>query len=176
MPSWPTSSSRPMNGLTYVAPALAAMRHCMLEKQSVTLVRMPSLARRRTATMPASIIGIFTTMLSAILASSWPSRTIASVSTATTSAETGPYQGADLLEDVAGVQVTRLFREQRGVGGDPVDQPGLGRPADVLEARGIEKELHGSGLGVEVSGIAHRHEIESLRRGGRAERLVVGRR
>src|SRR5207247_2162629 len=41
-------------------------------------------------TSPASVIGILTTMLSAILASSPPSRSIPSVSSATTSAETGP--------------------------------------------------------------------------------------
>src|SRR6266513_6062831 len=79
-----------MNGLTYVAPALAAMRHCTLEKHSVTFVLMPSVARLRTATMPASVIGILTTMLSAILASPLPSRTMPSVSRPTTSAETGP--------------------------------------------------------------------------------------
>src|SRR2546428_2083988 len=79
-----------MNGLTYAAPAFAAIRHCTLEKHSVTLVLMPASARRRTATLPASSIGIFTTMLSAILASSLPSRTMPSASRATTSADTGP--------------------------------------------------------------------------------------
>src|SRR5438132_2832628 len=79
-----------MKGLTYAAPAFAAIRHFTLEKHNVTLVLMPASARRRTAIMPASSIGIFTTMLSAILASSFPSRTMASASTATTSAETGP--------------------------------------------------------------------------------------
>src|SRR2546422_8569950 len=67
-----------MKGLTYAAPAFAAIRHCTLEKHNVTLVLMPASARRRTAIMPASSIGIFTTMLSAILASSFPSRTIRS--------------------------------------------------------------------------------------------------
>src|SRR2546422_4617854 len=58
-----------------------------------------------------------------------------------------PYTTLFRSQDVAGVQVTRLLREQRGVGGDPVDQPGLGRPADVLEARGIERsEEHTSEL------------------------------
>src|SRR2546422_4005607 len=66
------------------------MRHCTLEKHSVTFARIPSAASRRTAIIPASIIGILTTMLSAILASSVPSFTIPSVSTATTSADTGP--------------------------------------------------------------------------------------
>src|SRR5439155_250613 len=79
-----------MNGLTYEAPAFAATRHWTLEKQSVTLVLIPSPASRRTATIPASSIGILTTMLSAILASCLPSRSIPSVSTATTSADTGP--------------------------------------------------------------------------------------
>src|SRR5438552_5582930 len=69
-----------MKGLTYAAPAFAAIRHCTLEKHNVTLVLMPASARRRTAIMPASSIGIFTTMLSAILASSFPSRTMASAS------------------------------------------------------------------------------------------------
>src|SRR5438445_69906 len=144
MPSCPTSSSRPMNGLTYDAPAFAAMRHCTLEKHSVTFARIPSAASRRTATIPASIIGILTTMLSAILARSFPSFTIPSVSSATTSADTGPSTRTDLLQHVPGVEIPRLLRQERRVGRDAVDQAGLGRPTDVFETRGIEEELHDS--------------------------------
>jgi len=56
----------------------------------VTLVLIPAAESRRTATIPSSSIGIFTTILSAILARDVPSFTMPSVSTATTSAETGP--------------------------------------------------------------------------------------
>src|SRR5437762_7045904 len=99
-----------MNGLTYEAPAFAATRHCTLEKHSVTLVLMPSPASRRTATMPASSIGILTTMLSAILASCLPSRTIPSVSTATTSAERSEEHTSELQSPM--YLVCRLLLEK----------------------------------------------------------------
>src|SRR5206468_12617700 len=77
------------------------------------------------------------------------------------------HERADLLEDVARVQVPRLFRQQRGVGRDAIDQPGLGRPADVFQVCRIEKKLHGRlGLGVEVGGITHRYQVQSLWRSG----------
>src|SRR5213078_2485067 len=113
IPSWPTSSRRPMNGLTYAAPAFAAIRHCTLEKHNVTLVLIPASARRRTATIPASSIGIFTTMLCELLALANHG---VGVHRHHFRGDGTVHQGADLLEDVAGVQVTRLFREQRGVG------------------------------------------------------------
>src|SRR3989442_2132 len=109
-----------MNGLTYAAPAFAAIRHCTLEKHSVTLVLMPASARRRTATIPASSIGIFTTMLSAILASSLPSRTMLSASTATTSADTGPSTREQIsLRTSRGSKSPACFAKSDGL--DPRD-------------------------------------------------------
>src|SRR5690606_15388113 len=60
------------------------------EKQSVTLTAIPSARNARHARRPASISGTLITMLSAIFASSRPSRSIACVSVATTSALIGP--------------------------------------------------------------------------------------
>ena len=79
-----------MNGETNVAPALAASMHCMELKQSVTLTPIPSAINCRVAMRPSPLIGSLTTMLSASRANSFPSATIASVSTDTTSALTGP--------------------------------------------------------------------------------------
>src|SRR6185312_15925492 len=90
IPSCPTSSKRPTNGDTMVAPAFATNKACTGEKTKVTLVRMPSAVSFFTATMPFSVIGIFTTTLLANFASSLPSETIWSISSPITSAETGP--------------------------------------------------------------------------------------
>ena len=60
---------RPTNGLMYVAPAFAANSAWFDEKQSVTLVLMPSLVSVLTATSPSGKRGIFTTTLGALAAS-----------------------------------------------------------------------------------------------------------
>ena len=63
---------------------------CGAEKQSVTLVRMPSLDRALQALMPSRIKGNFTTMFLWIFASFRPSAIMAADSIATTSAEMSP--------------------------------------------------------------------------------------
>src|SRR2546425_1798536 len=90
MPSSLMSSSRPMKGLTHQAPALAARRAWLGEKHSVTLTLIPSEASALQAFKPSGISGTLTTMFLWILARSLPSLIIASASTLTTSALTGP--------------------------------------------------------------------------------------
>ena len=53
MPKCPTASSRPTNGLTYVAPHLAAIMACSGENVTVTLVLMPSRLSAFTAFSPS---------------------------------------------------------------------------------------------------------------------------
>src|SRR2546423_13864836 len=54
-------------------------------------------------------------------------------------------EGANLFQYVARIEIAGLFRQQRRIGGDAVDQSGLRRPTDVLEAGGVEEKLHGVG-------------------------------
>ncbi len=90
IPSPDASSMRPTKGEMYVAPALAASSACDAEKHSVTLVRIPSCAKTRTAFRPSSMSGTLTTTFLWIFASSRPSRRISSRVVASTSAEMGP--------------------------------------------------------------------------------------
>src|SRR6266571_7374440 len=90
MPSSLMSSSRPMKGLTHQAPALAARRAWLGEKHSVTLTLIPSDASALQAFKPSGISGTLTMMFLWILARSLPSLIMASASTLTTSALTGP--------------------------------------------------------------------------------------
>src|SRR2546429_232911 len=90
MPCSLMSSSRPTKGLTHQAPALAARRAWLGEKHSVTLTLVPSEASALQAFKPSGISGTLTTMFLWILARSLPSLIIASASTLTTSALTGP--------------------------------------------------------------------------------------
>ena len=62
MPSIPMSSSLPTNGLTYVAPALAASRAYAAEKISVTFVLTPMPERIFVAFRPSAHRGILITM------------------------------------------------------------------------------------------------------------------
>ena len=91
MPSVAISSSRPTNGLTYDAPALAANIACTAEKIKVVLILIPSLDRPLIALMPSRVNGILTMMCSSIFASSRPSAIIAVASVDTTSALVGPF-------------------------------------------------------------------------------------
>src|ERR1043165_5577052 len=90
MPSSPTSSRRPMKGLTRNAPALATSSAWRGWKHSVMLVRRPSDVSVLQARRPSTVLGSFTTMLDAILAFSRPSFSITAYSVEITSAETGP--------------------------------------------------------------------------------------
>ena len=65
MPSWPASSSLPMNGLTYFAPDFAASSAWFAEKTSVTLTGVPSEDSARHARRPSGVMGTFTTTLGA---------------------------------------------------------------------------------------------------------------
>ena len=58
-------------------------------KHSVMFTGMPSSAKARVAARPSTMVGIFTTTLGAMAASSRPSRTISSRVMATDSADTG---------------------------------------------------------------------------------------
>jgi hypothetical protein len=69
---------------------LALSRAWLALKQRVTLVRMPSAVSALTAFMPSAPMGIFTTTLSWILASSRPSAMSPGASRETHSALTGP--------------------------------------------------------------------------------------
>src|SRR5882762_2907032 len=84
------SSSRPRNGLTKYAPALATINACGEEKTRVMLTRIPSLASTLSARTPSGIMGILTTMFGCHVAISRPSRRIPAVSVDTTSAFTTP--------------------------------------------------------------------------------------
>ncbi len=52
------------------------------------------------------------------------------------------HQRADLPKYITGIQFARDLRQQGGIGGDAVDQAGLGRVADVTNVGRIEKDLH----------------------------------
>src|SRR5436309_1206142 len=84
------SSSRPTNGLTYAAPALATSSAWLGEKHSVMLILIPCPLRHLHAFTPSRVVGSFTTTCSFQLAKSWPSRHIAPASVPTTSTLTGP--------------------------------------------------------------------------------------
>ena len=73
-----------------VAPALAASRAWLAEKQSVTLTIVPSEVSFLQVLRPSTVSGTLTAILSAIFRNISASRIIPSWSSATTSAETGP--------------------------------------------------------------------------------------
>jgi len=62
IPFCPLSSSRPMKGLTKVAPAFAARSDWLAEKMRVTFVFIPSFVSVLTALSPSEVIGIFMAM------------------------------------------------------------------------------------------------------------------
>ena len=68
MPSRPRSSSLPTNGEMKVAPALAASRAWLAEKQSVTLTFRPSCLSARQALNPSQVDGTLTATLAAMAA------------------------------------------------------------------------------------------------------------
>src|SRR5690606_13627134 len=79
-----------MKGEMKVAPAFAASRAWLAEKQSVTLTMRPSEVSALQALRPSMVRGTLMAMLSAILERMSASRIISLNSTAVTSAETGP--------------------------------------------------------------------------------------
>src|SRR5207247_9783315 len=90
MPSWPMSSSRPMNGLTYFAPAFAARIAWFDEKMRVVLIRTPSEESALIALRPSVFIWIFTTTFWWSFASCRPCLIISSAWVVVTSKEIGP--------------------------------------------------------------------------------------
>src|SRR3990172_8281565 len=84
------SSRRPMNGLTYFAPAFAARIAWFALKMSVVLIRTPSFDRTLIALRPSVVIWIFTTTFLWSFASCRPCLTISSASVDVTSRLIGP--------------------------------------------------------------------------------------
>ena len=90
MPSSLMSSRRPANGLMMYAPIAAASSAWFTEKQSVTLMRVPSAARTLPAARPSGVSGTFTITLGCHFAMPRPSTIMSSDFSLTTSAETLP--------------------------------------------------------------------------------------
>src|SRR5712691_10903820 len=90
MPSWPMSSRRPMNGLTYFAPAFAARIAWFALKMSVVLILIPSAESALIAFRPSVVIWIFTTTFLWSFASWRPCLIISSAWVVVTSREIGP--------------------------------------------------------------------------------------
>ena len=141
MPCSPTSSSRPMNGMTNVAPAFAARIACAAEKHSVTFTIAPSSVSRRHARSPSGVSGTFTAMFLAMPRSTRASAIMPSNSVEATSALTGPGTVAQIS-----ASTSWNFRpglgHQRRIGGNAIEQPAGGERLDLRGVRGIDKELH----------------------------------
>src|SRR5213079_795071 len=84
------SSSRPMKGLTYFAPAFAARIAWFAEKMRVVLIFTPSDERALIAFSPSVVIWIFTTTFLCSFASCRPCLIISSAAVVVTSNEIGP--------------------------------------------------------------------------------------
>src|SRR5690606_14638007 len=123
MPSEPVSSMRPTKGEMKDAPALAASKAWLAEKQSVTLtMRFISVRMVRQAFNPSSVSGTLMQMFGAILASALASFIIWLYSVATTSAETGPLT----IEQISFVTLVMLppdFRIRDGLVVTPSSRP-----------------------------------------------------
>src|SRR5919198_3069106 len=90
IPSAAASSMRPRNGDTMYAGISAARMACAGENTSVTLMRIPSSGRRFPASIPAGVIGTFTTALSPRDARYFPCSYIATASGSVVSSDTSP--------------------------------------------------------------------------------------
>ena len=143
--SSPTSSSRPTNGLTKVAPAFAASSACAAENTSVTLTRMPSSDSVLQAWMPSRVSGTLTTMCSSMLRDVVSLAHHAGEFGRTTSPLTGPFTMAQIFLRFCAV-VARFLRQQRRVGGHAVDDADARKRLDVLDAAGVYEQLHESSL------------------------------
>ena len=156
MPSWPMSSSRPMNGEMKVAPALAASSAWLAEKHSVTLTIVPSPVSALQALRPSQVSGTLTVTFLAILASARPSLSMPSRSVAATSALTGPGTScADLGDDL--LEVAPGLGHQRRIGGDAVEQAGCGQLLDLGHVRRIDEEFHAG-----LSNLAQRPSLRAV--------------
>ena len=124
-----------------VAPALAASRAWLAEKQRVTLTIVPSAVSFLQVLSPSTVSGTLTAILSAIFRRISASRIIPSWSSATTSAETGPSTMPQISFTTSRKSRPRLV-DQGGVGGDAVEQAGLGQVLDVGGVGGVGEEFH----------------------------------
>ena len=127
-----------------VAPALAASSAWLAEKQSVTLTIVPSPVSFLQVLRPSIVSGTLTAILSAIFRRISASRIIPSWSSATTSAETGPETIPQISFTTSRKSRPDLWIEA-GIGGDAVEQPGLGQLGDLGGVGGVDEELHGAG-------------------------------
>ena len=142
MPSVAMSSSRPTNGLTYVAPTLAASSACVAEKISVTLTRC-AFARQRLARLDA--VPRERHLDDDVLVDARRDRGLRgscpAASVATTSALTGPFTSWQICLRIAR-GVAALLRQQRRIGRDAVDDAERHERFDFLEIAGVDEDLH----------------------------------
>ena len=105
----------------------------------------PSVRRVLHARTPSFVNGTFTTTCGSIVASSRPSRIMPSASVDSTSALTGPLTISQMRLTISRLS-PGFFRHQRRIRGHAVDDADGDVGFDVLDAAGVEKELHGSSL------------------------------
>src|SRR3972149_1235908 len=122
MPSWPMSSSRPMNGLTYFAPAFAARIPRVALETRGGVVREPFPGRPRSA-LGAPLLAHLVRLGRRDL-----------------EADRAVDEGDDVLDHL-GPLAARL-RDEGGVRRDAVeDAPGRGL-ANLVDVRGVGENLH----------------------------------
>ena len=142
MPSWPISSSRPTNGLTKVAPALAASSAWAAEKQSVTLTIVPSLGQRLAGAQPVRRQRQLDRDVRRDPRAAHPPRAcIASYSVAATSALTGPGTTAQISSITSRMLAARTWRSASGWWSRRPAGRG-GERLDFRDVGGIDEELH----------------------------------
>ena len=130
-----------MNGLTKVAPALAARIACAAEKHSVTLTIAPSSVRRRQARSPSGVSGTFTVMFLAMPRSTRASAIMPSNSVAATSALTGPGTVAQISASTSW-NFFPVLAISEGLVVTPSSKPAGGERLDLRGVGGIDEELH----------------------------------
>src|SRR3984957_11201962 len=122
MPDWPTSSSRPTNGLTKGAPAFAPNSACAAEKHSVTLTIVPSDVSFLQARSPSGVSGTLIVTFFAISRRIAASRIMPSYSVAATSALTGPGTVAQISR-IMSVNFLSVFATRDGLVVTPSSNP-----------------------------------------------------
>ena len=142
MPDVAMSSSRPTKGLTKVAPTLAASSACAAVKTSVTFTLMPSddkrlaglNARLRERHLDDDVLVDLGEVASL-------AQHAVDVGRHDLRARRPLHDVADALQQRA--IVPALLRQQRGIGGDAVDDAERHQCFDFLQIAGVDKELHG---------------------------------
>ena len=125
-----------------LAPALAASSAWLAEKHRVTLTIVPSSVSALQVLRPSGVSGTLIAILSAIFRS-----------TSASLHHRRMVERDDFGRDRAGAdagdlahhldEIAARFLDQRGVGGDPVEQPAVGELADVGDVGGVGEEFHG---------------------------------